>query len=136
MHGDVSDFCFGQLASDFALELADAFFGERHQLGVMRFDFAEQRIANIHIHFDAADGRTEMIDETGEQILMFVDIATGLSGGVFHNRARELDEAKIIHHRNAADIFGVVTIARAEQMRGYVTDLAFGNVDIEFRAAL
>ena len=55
MHRDVRDFRLRQFAPHFPLEFAHAFARQRHQLGIMRFDFAEQRVANVHIHFEPAD---------------------------------------------------------------------------------
>ena len=131
MHCDVGNFRIRQLLSEFLFERLDGFARELHVLRIRRAHLLQQRIPDIHVHAQAADGGAQMIDEPQQQFLVAKKPAARLLLRALHDGTRHAHEMEIVDHRSHVVIVRAVKAPRSQEMHRDVADLVFGDRDVK-----
>ena len=129
MHGNVGNLCFRECLPELLLHWLYCLARQFHELRIGRLHLLQERIADIHVHAQAADGWSKVIDQSEEQFLIVQELLSCLLLCALHDGARQAHEMKIIHDRSDLMIILAVKAPSSHQMHGDVANLILRHLD-------
>ena len=131
MHGNIGHLCLWQGAPQSFLHLGHRPAAHRHELRIMGLHFRQQWIADIHAHLHAAQGRAQVVYQSGQKTLIPPYIPAGLLTGPLHDALGQLHQMVIVHHRHRAKSLFPVAVPGPQQMHGNVANLILRHLYVE-----